>query len=147
MSQKLIDIQIGSAESYELHLECTISAQGEVENSKLYVVGGPDLLELACVLRQQLTGPLTELVLPKGQSTAAIVIRELILKAQGQWVDPFEGDELCHCRAVATRLVDEAVIYGAHTTDVVSEKTSAGTSCGSCREDIESIINYRLKIN
>ncbi len=74
-----------------------------------------------------------------------LLINELILKAKGTWVFPYVDLELCHCRVIQTKIVDEAIISGAQTVEKVSRITSAGTACGTCKPNIEKILKYRLK--
>lgn len=75
----------------------------------------------------------------------AILLRELVLRARDQFALPYRDVELCHCRAVPTEVVDRAIISGCHSVQSVARMTSAGTSCGTCKPDTESLIAYRLK--
>lgn len=75
----------------------------------------------------------------------AILLRELVLRARDQFALPYKDAELCHCRAVPTEVVDRAIISGCHSVQSVARMTSAGTSCGTCKPDTESLIAYRLK--
>lgn len=83
--------------------------------------------------------------LPPGDDHASMLVRELILKAQKKWQFPISTSEICHCRSVSTETVDEAVLMGARSIDLISKRTSAGTSCGTCSEDLEKVLCYRLK--
>lgn len=82
--------------------------------------------------------------LPQGNGHSELLLRELILKIQGQWKYPYEQQELCHCRAIPTENVDQAILCGAHTTEAVSTITTASTACGTCRPDVLAILQYRL---
>lgn len=82
--------------------------------------------------------------LPTENNHVDILLREFILKSQGNWNFPYAHEELCHCRSVQTHTVDQAVIAGAHSAKEVTRQTSAGSSCGTCQPDIEKIIQYRL---
>lgn len=82
--------------------------------------------------------------LPTGQDHSSMLLREFILKTRGQWNFPYKDAETCHCRMVPTAVVDQAILNGAHTTQRVSRETSASTACGTCRPDVQSMINYRL---
>ena len=82
--------------------------------------------------------------LPNGNSHSEILIRELVLKLKGEWKFPFEEEELCHCRHVSAQAVDEAVINGAHTVELASQWTGCSTACGTCRPDVERIIQLRV---
>ena len=106
-------------------------------------VGGPDLLQHLKSLREQLGQPIEQWTVPEGAGLADMLVREVILKAQGKWAFPFCESELCHCRGISTAVVDSAVLTGAHDPRIVSEQTSASTACGTCRPDVEAIIKYR----
>lgn len=82
--------------------------------------------------------------MPEGSSHSELLLRELLLKLKGQWEFPYKEEELCHCRSVSTQRVDEAIVSGAHSPESVSRRTQASTSCGTCRADVEKILNYRL---
>jgi bacterioferritin-associated ferredoxin len=127
----------------ELHFYLKLRGD-EIMASNLRAVGCPALLSLVKALRTNLHGSLKNVALPEGNSHAVLLIREVLLKARGEWKLPYEDVELCHCRAVPTVKVDGAIVTGAHTVLQVSARTSAGTSCGTCKPDIESLIHYRL---
>jgi len=128
----------------EAHLTLEVDEKNQIQKVKLTGVGGPVFLEALKALRGQLKGDYLQLGLPTGAGAESLLIRELLLKAQGRWAYPFCEEELCHCRAVPTEVVDRAICAGAHTTRQVSEQTSASTACGTCRPDVEAIIKYRL---
>jgi bacterioferritin-associated ferredoxin len=129
-------------EQAEIWLE--INDQKQIKNAKLTGVGGTEFLNLLKSYRGMLQGALGDLPLPVGQSAAALCLRELILKIKGEWVYPYSEEEICHCRAVPTAVVDQAICTGAHTTKKVSEQTSASTACGTCRPDVAAILKFRL---
>jgi NAD(P)H-nitrite reductase large subunit len=128
----------------EAYLQLQVDDQNKIVKSKLTGVGGPQFLQRLCALRGELTGTVADLIAPSGVSPEAILFRELILRAQGRWQPPYESEELCHCRAVPTAVVDRAICAGAHTSRQVSEQTSASTACGTCRPDVEAMIKWRL---
>ena len=84
--------------------------------------------------------------LPEGREHHELLVKELILKLRGQWNHPYTDEEVCHCRTVSLQTVEEAILAGAHTPQAVSRWTSASTSCGTCRPDVERIIAFRLGI-
>lgn len=47
---------------------------------------------------------------------------------------------VCLCNNVNERLVTELVEQGATTVEAVGEVCGAGTSCGSCKDEIEKVI-------
>lgn len=82
--------------------------------------------------------------LPAGEDHVSLLLREVILKSRGEWKFPYKDDELCHCRSIPTKTVDQAIVAGAHTPEAVTRQTSASSACGTCRPDVQNIINYRL---
>lgn len=82
---------------------------------------------------------------PVGNGHHQILLREFIAKLNGTWQEPYKHEEICHCRMVALKTVDQAIVAGAHTIEKVRARTSANTACGTCREDIESVISNRLR--
>jgi bacterioferritin-associated ferredoxin len=132
-------------ESVFIHL--VVSPDGEIIESQISGIGGPDFLICLIELRKQLTGKLKNLPVRDGATPSAIILREVLLRAKGEWNFPYLAEELCHCRAVPTAKVDLAVCMGAHSVRKVRECTSANTACGTCRPDVEAIIDYRLNQN
>ena len=135
------EVQLAARDRIRLRL---VVAEGEIREAKLSGIGCPEMLALITEWRPKLTGKLSDLPLPAGGGHAAILLRELLLRAQGKWAFPYKDEELCHCRSVPTKKVDDAIIGGLRSVDAISRATSAGTSCGTCRPDIEKILNYRL---
>ena len=127
------------------HVRLSLSLDGDqIVAAHLRAVGCGELLNLVAAIRPQLRGNLGDLLLPEGSGHAVLLLREVLLKAQGRWSFPYQEEELCHCRAVPTKKVDEAIVSGCHTPEDVSRATRASTSCGTCRPDVNAIINYRL---
>lgn len=81
----------------------------------------------------------------KGKDHSAVLMRELVLRAQNKFAIPYTEEELCHCRAVSAARVDQAIKGGCLTTAAVARATSAGTSCGTCKVNTQGLIDYRLK--
>jgi len=107
--------------------------------------GSLNFLEKLQVINEQIKSQkVSELREPGGNSPEDIIFRELFLKIKGQWKLPYEDEELCHCRVVPTTKVVEAIVYGAHTPQQVSQWTTASTACGSCRPDVESLLGFIL---
>jgi bacterioferritin-associated ferredoxin len=107
-------------------------------------VGGLKFLSRVDEWRPKLQGPPGAWPLPEGTSVADLLLREMILKAQGQWKPPYQEPELCHCRAIPLKSVEDAIRAGAHKATVVSRWTSASTACGTCRPDVEALLAYFL---
>ncbi len=117
----------------------------ENEKSSLKVIGCSKLLQLLSHLKNQFGSDVKLWVLPEGSTHEFMLVRELILKAKSDWNYPYLHEELCHCRAISTRAVDQAILSGAHTPEVVTRRTSASSACGTCRSEVEKIIAYRLE--
>ena len=136
MSDKTIRVTLAERDCLELYqegLRCGVRASG-----------CHALLELIRKKSQTEGNDLNKWTLPMGVSHEELLLKEALLKLQGQWQYPYEHEELCHCRAITTKKVDEAILMGAHTPEKVSRQTSASTACGTCRTDVEKIIAYRL---
>ncbi|MEN8896496.1 MAG: (2Fe-2S)-binding protein, partial [Yoonia sp.] len=54
---------------------------------------------------------------------------------------PDPGRTLCACMNVGVNTVRNAINAGAMTTDAVGIATCAGTNCGSCKPEIEAMLN------
>lgn len=142
--KNISEFEVSLSSRDRLHLAIEVNDEGVITFAKLTGSGCTELLSLLATVRPLLKGRLDEVPLPKGTSHSAILMRELLLKAKDQWNFPYKEEELCHCRAVATRKVDDAIIGGCHSFEAVKRATSASTSCGTCRWDIEAILKYRL---
>lgn len=127
-----------------LHLSMTVE-EGKIVAARLKAVGCLECLRLVERWRPLFKGAVDQVPLPEGSDHASILLRELVMKAQGRWRFPYEEEELCHCRAISTAKVDAAIVGGCHTLEAVRAATSANTSCGACRYDVESVLEYRLK--
>jgi len=80
---------------------------------------------------------------PQGSSHVAVLLRELVDRIQGRFALPVQAEEICHCRMVKTEVVDHAIVAGAETVEQVRRWTSASSACGTCRPDIEKLLQYR----
>jgi bacterioferritin-associated ferredoxin len=135
--------------SVELNSRDRIELSNQADGSeKIHAIACTECLQL---LRSNLKSgkKVSEWTIPIGQAHSDLLIKELILKAKGEWLFPIQTDdmsnfELCHCRAVTAQRVDQAIIAGAHTMEQVRLATSASTGCGTCWPEIEKIIEYRL---
>lgn len=139
-----MEIKAGWPGLDELCLDLKLDGQKQIQSFSLRVVGGPELLQLAEQWRPHFRGAVESVPLPVGETPAVLLMRELVLKAQSKWALPYTEAELCHCRAIPTEKVDQAIVYGAHRPEVVSRRTSASTACGTCRPNVQSILAYRL---
>jgi len=136
-------IEVGRNGRDYIRVDYDVNA-GVLSNVSVRAVGCHFLLQKVQLLRGRLSGKIDDLLIPEGHDHATILIREIVLKIKGLWNFPYAEAELCHCRAVPTARVDEAIVCGDHRVEDVAENTSAGTACGSCRRDTQRIIDYRL---
>jgi bacterioferritin-associated ferredoxin len=140
----MIDLEIGLPARDRLQLHLELDEGQQILSSRLVGVGCPEVLNLIQQWRPKLIGRLHEIEIPEGVSHGVLLLRELLLRAQGLWDPPYKDQEICHCRVVATRKVEDAIIAGCHTVDKIKRATNASTSCGTCRTDVESLLAYRL---
>lgn len=111
---------------------------------KVSMLGCTEFMEMMQRMRKNFGVDISKWPLPEGTDHSSLLLREMILKLRGEWAFPYAHAELCHCRSVPAHTVDQAIIAGAHTTDVVTRQTSASTACGTCRPEVQKIIDYRL---
>lgn len=108
------------------------------------VIGCEALLNAVSAIRRSHGDDPKGWPLPTGTDHHDLLIREFILKAKGEWRLPYPHEELCHCRMIPARVVDQAIVAGAHTPEAVTRATSASSACGTCRPDVEKLLAYRL---
>lgn len=128
-----------------LEVECEgedPSSPGRVINVSL--IGCTEFMEMMQKMKRHFGVDLAKWPLPEGQDHSSLLLREMILKLRGEWNFPYQEQEICHCRTISTHTVDQAVIAGAHTPEIVTRQTSASTACGTCRPEVQKIIDYRL---
>jgi bacterioferritin-associated ferredoxin len=114
------------------------------ESPKVSFRGCTELMGLMQMMRKNFGINLSQWPIPKGVSHSEILLRELILRLRGEWRYPQGEAEVCHCRNIACLTIDQAIIAGAHSTEIVSRQTSASTACGTCRPQVQKMIDYRL---
>lgn len=118
--------------------------QGPGPVQRVSFLGCTEFMEMMQKMRRHFGADIAKWPLPEGQDHSSLLLREMILKLRGQWAFPVSGEEICHCRSVSLHSVDQAIIAGAHSTDIVSRQTQASTNCGTCRPEVQKIIDYRL---
>lgn len=114
------------------------------DQNKITFIGCQEFTHLIKSYRTQFGNDIFKWPLPSGQTHSEMVIREFIQKLKGTWEYPYQDEELCHCRHVKTKTVDQAILNGAHTHELASRWTGCSTACGTCKPDVEKIIKYRL---
>lgn len=130
----------------QLRLELNVE-NGQIMSLEMNALGCLDFLNLCQKMKTSLLGHVKDLALPEGSDHCAIIWREIIEQIKEQWHMPVEHEELCHCRRVSTEKVDRAIVYGAQTVSEVRKRTSANTGCGTCKPDVESLIENRLRVS
>jgi len=53
-----------------------------------------------------------------------------------------DSAQICDCNAVSKGRIVQAVLEGARSLSAVCDRTRAGTGCGSCRPEVQSLIEY-----
>lgn len=112
------------------------------KNGKIQVIGSTDLISTMNQFKNDYGhdpkkwNPLSSI-----KNLNDLLINEFILKCRGEFKLNYEGDELCHCRTVQADKVYCAIKQGAKTVADVSRTTLAGTGCGSCRPDIQTLLD------
>lgn len=56
-----------------------------------------------------------------------------------------DDDIICTCFDLTVKDIKDAISNGATTLEEVEEATQAGTLCGACIGDLETLINEELK--
>ncbi len=74
-----------------------------------------------------------------------ILLNEFILKCQNNYKIPYKHDEICHCRMVQTEKVLNTIKQDLFSVAEIGRVTMAGTGCGSCKKDIDDLLNYLIK--
>lgn len=137
---------IGENRKFSVTLEGRdhIEVKTEGPAPKVQFRGCSELMDLMQSMRKNFGVDIKLWPMPHGTSHSEILLRELILKLRGEWNYPYKDVDLCHCRGVSCHTVDQAIIAGAHDTSTVSRQTSASTNCGTCRPEVQKMIDYRL---
>lgn len=137
-------------ESTKKFIEAKIEGRDQIKlesldhQNKVRFVGCFEFTQLVKNYRTKFGNDVYKWPIPSGFTHSEMIIREFIMKLKGTWDYPYKEEELCHCRHVSTKTVDQAIINGAHTHELASRWTGCSTACGTCKPDVEKIIKYRL---
>ncbi len=112
---------------------------------KMKIIGCENLHKKLTSLKKSEGADIAKWKLQKEKDHVSLLINELILRLQNNWSHPYPHEEVCHCRVVSLETVEQAILNGADTPEMVSKWTMASTACGTCRPDVEKILNFRLK--
>lgn len=74
-----------------------------------------------------------------------VLINQWIKLVKGQKTSCYPHDELCHCRMIPLDVVENAIKQGVFKQSEISRVTLAGTGCGSCKKDIEEVLQFHIK--
>lgn len=140
---KVISVEKKLVGKDELAIKLEVK-DGKIISSEVRAIGCLNFLRSVQKLKSQLKGELEQLPIPTATDHTSLLIKEVLLLAQSRWHLPYQDDEICHCRGVRTETVCDAIVNGSHTSEAVSLRTNAGTSCGTCKPDVESLLNYYL---
>lgn len=129
-----------------LELTIELDETGVIQQSSFHAWGCHNLLNAASEASQQLTKNKIDALKPRaGREHWDLLVNEAFLKLQSAFEFPLKDLELCHCRKVLAKKVDEAIVLGAHTPEKVRAWTSASSGCGTCRPEIEKLLSFRLE--
>lgn len=118
------------------------SHPGPIKNVE--ILGCAEFMDMMQKMRKNFGPDIGKWPLPDATDHSSLLLKEMILRLRGAWAFPYGEDEVCHCRNISTHTIDQAVIAGAHSSEVVTRQTSASTACGTCRPEVQKIIDYRL---
>lgn len=136
MSSKNIHVQLAHCD----HIELQILASGAVS---IQVQGCSQMMSLTQHLQQTYGADFRVWPYPSGVSHAELLWKEFLQKLHQKWTPPYTDEEVCHCRKVSLKRVEEAILRGALTTEMITEKTQASSACGTCRPDVDKILAWR----
>jgi bacterioferritin-associated ferredoxin len=122
-----------------------LQVETDASGTKVSMLGCTEFMEMMQKMKRHFGVDIAKWPLPEGTDHSSILLREMVLKLRGEWVFPVEKEQICRCLSVSARIIDQAIVGGAHTSEKVTKVTSASSACGSCRPDIQKIIDFRLK--
>jgi nitrite reductase (NADH) large subunit len=57
-----------------------------------------------------------------------------------------DSAQICDCNAVSKARIVQAVLEGARSLTAVCDRTRAGTGCGSCRPEVQAVIDFACRM-
>ncbi len=117
----------------------------EFDGERVQISGSLRLLQLADG-KKQAEGADPRLWQPilQAELNEELLINAFIRKVKNPVSTP-EHDEVCHCRMVSRDKIESAIYQGCRDVNGISQRTLAGTGCGSCRPDLERMLHIILK--
>ncbi|CAB4243366.1 Nitrite reductase, large subunit [Methylacidimicrobium sp. AP8] len=85
---------------------------------------------------------LFDLQIPLPASPGGILFGSL--SGAGALPEAAEAQRVCFCNSVSRKEIRQAVAAGCRTLRAVSERTRAGTGCGSCKTEVEKLLQEFL---
>ncbi len=127
-----------------MQIVCKSPYQSEIsfKNDTVHVIGSFELINKLNELKIKFgSDPRTWPELSALKSLDDLLINEFIQKCQNKFKLAYEHAELCHCRMIPAERVYETIKQGCTVTEEVGRTTLAGTGCGTCRDDITTLLN------
>jgi NAD(P)H-nitrite reductase large subunit len=126
-------------------LEISLDLEGEKVVACRFLAQGPhDLIGELEKLRQLIPGQILKRFEISGDRPSQILIREALEKLQGVYKNA-EDVEICHCRKINLSVIDQMIVLGAHTPEKVKAWCTAGSGCGTCRPEVQILIDERIR--
>jgi NAD(P)H-dependent nitrite reductase large subunit len=75
---------------------------------------------------------------------AELLFRNFDIRPQASDVIP-DTAQICNCNAVSKAQIIECVLAGARSLSAVCEATRAGTGCGSCKPEVQEIVDLACR--
>ncbi len=126
-----------------MNVICKSPYQSEItlKDGVVHVIGSLQLIKKVSELKNQFgLDPKAWPPMQTFKSNDELLINEFILKLNQNFKLAYEHEELCHCRMVPAEKVYNAIKQNCHTVEEVARTTMAGTGCGTCRSDIQSLL-------
>ena len=140
-----IRVEIKEREWVEFHFE-TDPATGVIKKSSVKAQGCLPLLEAVQKAALGFQGQkLNDIAWNKNSDHWDQLILEALSRLQGMYERPYKDEEMCHCRKITTDKIEAAIVLGAHTPEKVKAWTTAGSGCGTCRPNVQSLIDFRVQ--
>ena len=129
-------------------VEFTLQLQGATVSSVQWKAqGGHKLLQLCTDLAQDLKSKdiNSYKVKSDNNSSSQLLLEELVKRLNGSFETSDPEEEICHCRKIRQAVIDQMIVLGAHTPEKVMSFCTAGSGCGTCRPEVQKLIDKRIK--
>ncbi len=126
-----------------VEFEISLNPRGLVTSAIWRGQGCHALLKSADALAAQLKNKELDTFRHEGSGHAHMLLKEVLEKLSGTSVSK-EDEEICHCRKINRSTIDQMIVLGAQTPEKVKAWTTAGSGCGTCRPEVQKLIDERL---